>query len=531
MFCTLLVVIIAAGMSTNSVFAASDIEINGSTAKVYTSAGLKSALENPTIDKVEFANDIAVTNPAQKKIVIAPRRANSSLVIDGNGYKLTEYFVPSQSSAYGIKVNAKGNLSEITIKNMNIAGGNGYGTIQISVAGVTQNFEDVTYYGPKMAFNPCGDVNIKNCDITIARAQGRGNVQHEVAEAINITLSGDVKIRKTNETCSSAALFAIKKAGGGIYVSDNAVVTINNESTYKGGFANGCAHDFVIGDNAAFSYDGTRTFYGACSTLANFKTGSNSAVNINVNSKLEGSVIDACKTINIGEGTNVEIKIAGDNCGKVFYGGYGITLAKESKVNIDINGSNGCVTVYAPCGDIRINEKANMTVNTNGKLCCPIMKICKNLYVGNNAILDLIANKNSNKCCNYVFYAAGCGSTITYDKPGRVLFYNDALYSGKCKVSFAAFLGCKTIINFDIYSTKYWNTASTSGGPTVLANPTYEWSQTPSNYQVNGVTGSCGKFASFNVTNYTNGNINPNQYYFGKNYEVCLWQGAYSRPN
>lgn len=521
---SLLLAIVCLGVIPGQAYAA-DIEINGTTATVSSSGGLKSALENNSIDTIEFANDIAITDSKHKKISISAKRSNANLVIDGKGHKLTEWYVSSSSSTVGMMLTSSGTLKNITVKNMTINGGNAYGTIQTTVSGVTQNFDNVVYTGPQMVYNPNGYLNIKDSTITIAKAQGRGSVQQELAEVAKATLEGTVVISRSNDTSACAYPFFNLKKAGGIYVADGAQVSANSPSTGSSGFVTGsCAYDFFIGDNASFSYNGNRTFDKSCA-LSNFTVGAGSQVAIAINGKLDGKIINASGSAKIGNGSNVDISVGGDNCGTIFHAKSGIDLADSANLKVDISGKNACVAVYSVCGNININANANVVVNAYSTISCPLMKVGKNLYVGDGAVLDLIAHSNNYTCCNYVFYAAGCGAKITYANPERVLFYNGAT-SSKCSSGYAAYLGSKTTIDFDVYSTKYWNQASQSGGPNVLTNPTRDWAQ-DSNYQVSGVS-YCSTLSPFKVLNY-NGSIDAKQYHFDKKYQVCLWQGKKPR--
>lgn len=526
----ILITLLCMGMLSTPVNADSDLTINKGTAYVYTATGLKIALENSSINHIQFERNIYMANPAQATINITPKRASSDLTIDGNGYLLSEYYVPTLSSKYGIKLKKAGTLDNIIVKNMTIRGGNAYGLIEITIPNVSQRFENVTYNGPKLVHNPKGAVIFKDSNITITNAHGTGTVQHEVAEAFMVTLSGKVDIVKTNNTKSTYTIFEIERSDGEIRVSDNADVTIYNRNAIRGGFADGSAHDFVVGDNASFYYDGTKTFYGSSSHLSNFRVGENAHVDIDVNSKLERDVIDAHKEIEIGQEADVDIFIDGDNSGQVFHGDRGINLGEKSSVNIDIKGQNLGTTVYAPSGNINLKAAAKMVVNTDGKLGHPIMKIGKNLNVGLNAILDLIANDNNNSSHNYVFYAAGSSSKVTYNKPERVLFFNDSKNPKSTKTSFAAYMGSTTVIDFDVWSTRYWDKANRSGGPNVLNNESRDWTQTPDNYQVKAITSGSSRFSSFTVNNYNDRMISSEQYFFGKTYEVALWQGNYYKP-
>lgn len=525
--CAILIALLCVGMVSTPVHADSDLTIDKGNAYVYTATGLKIALENSSINYIKLERNIYLSNPAEATINITPKRGSADLTIDGNGHLLSEYYVPTQSSKYGIKLKKTGTLDNIIVKNMRIRGGNAYGLIEITVPNVSQRFEDVTYNGPKLVHNPKGSVYFKDSDITITNAHGTGTVQHEVAEAFMVVLSGKVDIVKTNNTKSTYTIFEIKKADGEIRVSDNADVTVSNENAIRGGFADGYAHDFVVGNNASFSYWGTKTFYGSSSHLSNFRVGPGSYVDIDVDSKLEKDVIDAHKEVEIGQGAEVDIFIDGDNGGQVFHGERGINLDANSKVNIDIKGQNLYTTIYAPSGNINLKAGAELITNTDGKLGQPIMKIGKNLNVGRGAVLDLIANDNNNSSTNYVFYASGSSSKVTYNKPERVLFFNDSMNPRSTKTSFAAYMGSTTVVDFDISSTRYWDKAKTSGGPSVLVNESRDWSQAPDNYQVKAITSGSSRFSSFTVNNYNDRMISSEQYFFGRTYEVALWQGSY----
>ena len=125
---------------------------------------LKSALASTTVTKVRFTNNISV---AKCGAVISEKK--SSLVIDGNGYTLTDYY--SNSANDTIRLVTAGKLINIDIQNMNIQGWNAYGPFYIrdacNIVGRNLYFDNVIYEGPQLAINHRGNVEIKDSDINL----------------------------------------------------------------------------------------------------------------------------------------------------------------------------------------------------------------------------------------------------------------------------------------------------------------------------------------------------------------------------
>jgi len=558
------IMIMALAVLPQQVFAAP-----GTTVYVSNSAELKNALANTGADTIIFKNDIT----AEAAMTIAPKRTNTDLVIDGNGYTFTERKTSTRDSDAGIYLTAVTTIDTITIQNMNILGRNGYGTIYTNKQ-INQVFKNVTYTGPQMVNNVSGSVRIE--DSTINIGQYNGNTYNgEAAEVNQVILAGDVSITKTGN--SSDTIFKLKNSGAGITVKDGANVTVSNDKNTNNcsGLIDACAsYNFNIGNNAVFSYAGKYYFDESCK-LNNFAMGTDSEFNVRLNNNLTSKLIYASNAVTVGDGSAVNISIAGNSAGYVMYACKDITLGANSNVDIqtgdvtsgyimksysgDINvGENasvniktGAVTcgdvVKARCGNITIGKNADFVVNSYGVMKNNLMWVKRDLTVKEGAVLDLIANKNSYTCCSYVLYVDGCctaPSTITYENPERVLFYNDNTSSKACGTyHFAAYLGNYTSINFTVYSTEYWKSSKTTGGVAVLENADYRWYQDPVNdksYNVKAVSKACAKGfnASFTSTGYVGDQkyadsraMNALEYYFGKtscksvNYEVCLWNG------
>ena len=543
---------------------------SGITKYVSNSAELQSALADKTVEKIIFNEDIAATS----KMEIAAKRTSSQLIIDGNGHTFTERYTKLSDASYGIYLTSLTTIDTITIQNMNITGQNGCGTIY-TTKGINQIFKNVVYYGPKMVDNNEGSVRIEDSEIHIGQYNNSYNGQ--VAEVNSVILAGDVKITKMHHDKYEEEIFKLKKTGAGITVEDGANIEITNNhksnSCDESGFIESvCSYYFKIGNDAEFTYNGKYLFEDSIE-LKTFTMGTNSKFNVTLDNGLGERVLKASDTINIGNGSRVGITINGTSKDYVMYAYNNITIGKNAIVDIktgdvasdyvmksykgninvgenaSVNIETGAVTgghvVKAYHGNIEINNNAKFVVNSYGAMKTDLMWVKRNLIVRDGAVLDLIANKNTAVCCNYVLYVDGCTetyrSTVIYDNPERVLFYNDNK-SGTC-LSFAAYLGNYTSIDFKVYGTEYWNSAKTTGGVNVLENPDYEWCQDPNqygNYHVCGASKCCATSFNnyFKATDYVgnshgSGTMNADKYYFGKvhknckysGYEVCLWNG------
>ena len=238
--------------------------------EVSTASQLKAALADAITTKIALTADIEVPKYG---ITINPDKP--SLIINGNPdgnekhFTLTDY--KSSASCHTISLMKRGRLKEITVQNLNVIGYNDHGFIYIkdssTVKDVTMIYNKVNYTGPQMLENRYGHVRIIDCSINIIPVSCCTG--EEVAEAINITLEGEVYINKrTPKNCCE--VFRVmndnNKGLGGITVAPGAnVVVYSNENGAKvisSGFVHftGCKNYLRFEENSSFSFRGNNIF-------------------------------------------------------------------------------------------------------------------------------------------------------------------------------------------------------------------------------------------------------------------------------
>lgn len=244
---------------------------------------LKAALTDATTTGIRMTGNIQI---AVCGIDINPSKPE--LVIDGNGFTLTDY--NSNCLTDTIVLSSLKTLKNITVRNLNVAGRNYYGFLAIyCIKGVTTRYENVTYTGPQMAYNRYGTVEISNCNINLVN--GYCSSGGEVAEAYKVSLMGHVNISK-NQPSNVDEIFWLTSCpdtNGGISIAPGAVVIVDNakSKTNKSGFAYfSCSGNyFTFGEDSVFNYNGIGLFQECC-PVGKFSVGKNAQVNILVNGSI-----------------------------------------------------------------------------------------------------------------------------------------------------------------------------------------------------------------------------------------------------
>ena len=283
--------------SSKSVIARSALPVTN--ALVSNETELREALADGTVDAILFANDITLS---RSELIIRERRAKPGLVIDGNGYTLTEFLTDSHSAA--IRLRNKGDIQSITLRSLTVKGRNGAGTVCIDEAeGVDLVCRNVTYKGPKLAENPKGSIMIDNCDIHIAFADG-GGYMGEAVRANQIRFKDEVKITKEYDSDGTMeAVFKLTGANPSFIVETFArgtLVIVNHkglevaEDRFTGGGGAIDADnpfDFIVGSNAGIAYKGIYQFLSGAqpaSILENW----NSTISIDIDGDEQRGVVD-----------------------------------------------------------------------------------------------------------------------------------------------------------------------------------------------------------------------------------------------
>ena len=387
--------------------AAPEISISGSTATVATDGGLFQALKDKSIDTIIFANDIVVN---RKDIKIEPNRNNPNLVIDGAGYKLTEYWVKAYDCGAAIRLEAKGKMNTITVQNMEIIGQNGYGNIYIpcGVKDVTVAYKNVRYTGPQMAFNECGKLVLEDCDIHIAFAKN-GTYIGELGEIKHVEMKGSVTIFKDNDTDGCAdEIFWIKSKDGSIAVAPGAVVDVVydiHDTCTPGGFIYGSCtgYAFTIGDGASFTYTGRREFY-ECGAPGSLSVGKDATFRIHCTADPKYGweecrpllkIGDGCTggDCTVGEGATFEILAVGDKTKKcaikcLLYVGGNLLVKEDASFSLV---ARDCVNTCVCWATLVMKggAKSSATFNNPSELF---------IYNGNDQKCELFARAISYEC-------------------------------------------------------------------------------------------------------------------------------------
>ncbi|MDR1067590.1 MAG: hypothetical protein LBL35_09230 [Clostridiales bacterium] len=233
--------------------------------EVSTASRLKAALNDATTTQVILTANIEVPKDG---IIINQNKP--SLVIDGDGFTLTDYS-KTTTSGHTIRLMNSGKLKEITVQNLNVVGYNDSGFIYIknssSVKNVTMIYDNVTYTGPQALENRHGHARFINCDINIIPVDGHHG--EEVAEAINITLEGDINITKSTpkNRCEVFRVMNDNNNGrGGITVARGAHVVVSssedNAKVKSSGFVHftGNSNYLIFEEDSYFSFDGNNIF-------------------------------------------------------------------------------------------------------------------------------------------------------------------------------------------------------------------------------------------------------------------------------
>lgn len=208
--------------------------IDNETVVVYNTADLRDAVSTDNgISYIYFGADIEL----EYGITIFPGKPTLIIdgfyPLDGTGviHKFTDMHSADMANTLGVRASSSINL---TIKNMNMQGWNYYG-IPCFIGGSGQNnvvmtYNNVTYAGPQITYNPNGLTNFIDCNITIL--QGTTEPQ-EVAESNRVVLGGTVNINKTNDIHS---VFYFRGTSGTAYLEvlpdANVIINTNNYFMY-----------------------------------------------------------------------------------------------------------------------------------------------------------------------------------------------------------------------------------------------------------------------------------------------------------
>ena len=194
--------------------------IDENTVVIYTSDELKSVLEQDnSYNYIYFGDNITLTNG----IKISSKK--TTVTINGTYDNITYKFIDKSSLSASDTINISYNtISKVTVCNMDITGNNYYGIIYVPESNNYQNtiveYNNITYVGPQISFNPNGTTRFIDSNITIKDTTlTTGN---EVAECNKIELGGNTVI---NHTSKSNSAFWFRNSNPSLKILANANVS------------------------------------------------------------------------------------------------------------------------------------------------------------------------------------------------------------------------------------------------------------------------------------------------------------------
>ena len=197
--------------------------INENTVVVTSTSELKEALEKDNAyTYIYFGNNITL----ESGITISKNKNN--IIIDGTYNNITYEFTDQKKLGTGDTINISSpTITNVTVKNLKITGYNYYGVIYVpdssSYKNTTIEYNNITYQGPQISFNPYGLTRFINANITIEDSYATGN---EVAECNQIEIGGNTTI--THKSTSNST-FWFRNANPTFTILKDANVKITSE--------------------------------------------------------------------------------------------------------------------------------------------------------------------------------------------------------------------------------------------------------------------------------------------------------------
>lgn len=220
--------------------------INESTVVVFSNSELKDVLENNNgYNYIYLGADIII----ETGIKISSFKVNST--IDGTYENVRHTFTDkkSLSSSDTISVSSA-TILKVTVCNMNIVGYNYYGTIYVpentAYKNIVIEYNNITYNGPQISFNPVGLTRFVDCDINIV--DSTTTVGNEVAECNKIEIGGNTSIIHRSKSNSA---FWFRNSEPSFAILTNSNVTFLSE--YRELFYGPTDLTFSIFSNSVFS--------------------------------------------------------------------------------------------------------------------------------------------------------------------------------------------------------------------------------------------------------------------------------------
>lgn len=220
--------------------------INDNEIVVSNSDELKEILEGTnTYTHIYFNNNITLT----KGISISSTK--KTVIIDGTYNGITYELQDKSTLNASDTISASSpNISKVTVCNMNIIGNNYYGIIYVpentSYKNIITEYNNITYTGPQICFNPNGTTRFIDCNITINDTSL--TVGNEVAECNKIEIGGTSNILHNSKSNSA---FWFRNETPSFTILEDSSVTFT--STYRELFYGTNALTLNIQKNAYFN--------------------------------------------------------------------------------------------------------------------------------------------------------------------------------------------------------------------------------------------------------------------------------------
>lgn len=267
--------------------------INDVTVSVDNFLELKDVLEGTNNYLYIYLNgDITLTSG------IRINASKTNLIIDGTYNNVRHKFIDMKSTSASNTINiAYPSIVSVTVKNMDITGYNYYGVIYVpesnTYSKTVVEYNNITYVGTQICFNPWGLTRFIDSNITIQDSYSVGN---EIAECNRIELGGTCEFnhnstgntafwfRNTNPQLNVLAKANIKFTSSKrelFYGTSDLDITIGNGAYFEVNAYNGMAYgtfstkNFVLGENGTFilnktNYNGSyATWYSSGSITVN----------------------------------------------------------------------------------------------------------------------------------------------------------------------------------------------------------------------------------------------------------------------
>ena len=221
--------------------------IDNSTVVVSNSDELKTALEEDNnYTYIYFGNDITLTSG----FVINGNK--EKVVIDGTYLNMRYTFTGINSSSDSDVITASTTNKNIIVKNMDVVYINPNGIIYVPVYTTYKNvcveYNNISFKGIEMGFNPYGTIRAIDCNIVIEDTEGVE--AQEVFEADHIEIGGNTIISSDSK---NYAVFYFRNETGDPYIKFLPNSHVNISSTYNEFMRGTFRLDFYILHDAVVS--------------------------------------------------------------------------------------------------------------------------------------------------------------------------------------------------------------------------------------------------------------------------------------